>query len=231
MLTRQDAAKALQRLFRRRHVAGLDELYEALGTRSRMSVFRRLSEVGYLSSYTHAGRYYTLREIPRFDEDGLWFDGAWGFSQAGTLKETIARHVPVAEAGCTPAELELLLRVRVYNALLDLVREGRIGRQRFAGQNLYLSAEARCAAAQLARRQQLERLATGTRPLAPTVTIEVLVEALQLSRVKLDPATIAARLAARNIEVTLEQVRQIFDSCGLIAGKKTPGRASRRSRR
>ncbi len=30
MLTRQDAAKALQRLFRRRHVAGLDELYEAL---------------------------------------------------------------------------------------------------------------------------------------------------------------------------------------------------------
>lgn len=231
MLSAQDAAKALQRLFRRRHVAGLDELYEALGTRSRMSVFRRLTEVGYLSSYTHAGRYYTLREIPRFDEHGLWFHRELGFSRAGTLKETIARHVPVAEAGSTPAELEQLLRVRVYNPLLDLVREGRIGRERFAGQNLYLSAEAGCAAAQLARRQELERLATETRPLSPTVTIEVLVEALQLSRVKLDPATIAARLAARNIEVTLEQVRQIFDSYGLIAGKKTPGRASRRSRR
>jgi hypothetical protein len=231
MLSTQNAAQALQRLFRRRHVAGLDELYEALGTRSRMSVFRRLTEVGYRSSYTHAGRYYTLREIPRFDEDGLWFDGELGFSQAGTLKETIARHVPVAEAGCTPAELEQLLRVRVYNPLLDLVREGRIGRGQFAGQNLYLSAEARRSAAQLARRQELERVAAETRPLSPTVTIEVLVEALQLSRVKLDPAMIAARLAARNIEVTLEQVRQTCDSHGLLVGKKTAGRASRRSRR
>ena len=231
MLRTQHAAQALQRLFRRRHVAGLDELYEALGTRSRMSVFRRLTEVGYRSSYTHAGRYYTLREIPRFDEDGLWFDGELGFSQAGTLKETIARHVPVAEAGCTPAELEQLLRVRVYNPLLDLVREGRIGRGQFAGQNLYLSAEARRSAAQLARRQELERVAAETRPLSPTVTIEVLVEALQLSRVQLDPAMIAARLAARIIEVTLEQVRQTCDSHGLLVGKKTAGRASRRSRR
>ena len=34
-----------------------------------MTVFRRLCKIDYLSSYTHAGRYYTLYEIARFDED------------------------------------------------------------------------------------------------------------------------------------------------------------------
>ena len=37
----------------------VEDLYETLQTRSRMSVFRRLQETDYISSYTHAGRFYT----------------------------------------------------------------------------------------------------------------------------------------------------------------------------
>lgn len=66
-----DTAKtALRNLFRRTPIAQLDALYRALKTRSRMSVFRRLSLLGYLTSYTHTARYYTLREIPRLTSSG-----------------------------------------------------------------------------------------------------------------------------------------------------------------
>ena len=58
-----------------------------------MSVFRRLRELGYLSSYTHNGRYYTLAGVPDFDENGLWFHRGIGFSQVGTLKETAAQRL------------------------------------------------------------------------------------------------------------------------------------------
>lgn len=76
-----EADERLIRLFRRRLVVEVGALFETLGTRSRMTVFRRLKRVGYLTSYTHAGRYYTLLEIPRFDEFGLWFHQQIGFSR------------------------------------------------------------------------------------------------------------------------------------------------------
>ena len=46
------------------------------------SVRRFLAAVGYYSSYTHNGMWYTLRSIPRFDRDGLWFFSDIGFSRA-----------------------------------------------------------------------------------------------------------------------------------------------------
>jgi hypothetical protein len=71
----------------------MNTLLNALDGRSRRSVFRDLTTIGYLSSYTHTGRYYTLVHIPEFDEHGLWFFQGVGFSKAGTLKSTITELV------------------------------------------------------------------------------------------------------------------------------------------
>ena len=79
MLDPLQAKNALHKLFRRTPVVELDALFETLRTRSRMSVFRRMKEAGYLSSYTHSGRFYTLREVPQFDTFGLWRHRDVGF--------------------------------------------------------------------------------------------------------------------------------------------------------
>ena len=115
MLDHDASRLALERLFAHRPVADLPRLSRALGTRSRMSVFRRLSTLGYRSSYTHTGRYYTLRSIPQFDTDGLWRIEGAGFSRDGTLKATVCRLVEIAEAGRTQRELQMRLGVRVHN--------------------------------------------------------------------------------------------------------------------
>ena len=78
---------------KRKKVLDMKELQEVLRGRSRRSVFRDLSKAGYLTSYTHVGRYYTLADIPAFDEQGLWFYRDIGFSRAGTLKQTTAEQV------------------------------------------------------------------------------------------------------------------------------------------
>lgn len=51
----------------------MSDLCEVIGSSSRMTVFRRLREIEYVSIYTHAGRYYTIYDIARFDSDGVWF--------------------------------------------------------------------------------------------------------------------------------------------------------------
>src|SRR6267154_1896221 len=69
----------------RTKIATLEELKQALGTSVDVTVFRKLKPLDYLTSYSHRGRYYTLHEIARFDDQGLWSHANVWFSQFGTL--------------------------------------------------------------------------------------------------------------------------------------------------
>jgi len=196
------------------------------GGRSRRSLFRDRAQIDYLASFTHAGRYYTLGELARFDEHGLWFHGNIGFARAGTLKETVVKEVEESEVGCTHRELARLLRVRVHNTWLDLVSHQRIARH--AGQRcqLYVSRAAARAAQQVAGRE--EHTATA---LSPARTMAVLAEALRLRRAPIDIPTLTARLRTGGEAVTPAQVEAGLVRYRIQTGKKTPASRSRRSRR
>jgi hypothetical protein len=217
----EQARDRLVKMLRRRHVVELGDLYETLATRSRMTVFRRLREVGYRTSFTHRCQYYTLAQLPQFDQWGLWFHGEIGFSRCGTLKETTAVQVETAPDGRTHGELSHLLRVRVHNPLLDLVREGRIGRERYQGQHLYVSADADRAAEQV--RQRLEgKRALGSVRREPTLeeTIEILAEALRGAAEIPAPLEVMPALAARGLSVDSHLVQCVYAAHELSAGKK-----------
>lgn len=220
MLSEDASIQALQNLFRKRLVADLGVLFEALDTRSRMSVFRRLREIGYFSSYTHTGRYYTLADIPDFDDYGLWRHQAIGFSRFGTLKAAVAQRVEDADAGCTHAELEALLRLRVYNTLLRLVHAGKIRRQAVAGTYVYVSIDEERASRQLDARQAAQAV-PPSHPLPDDVVLLVVVEALHASDGLPAATVVAARLAARGEDVAAAQVEQVYEHFGLEPGKKT----------
>jgi hypothetical protein len=122
-------------------IATLDELKRLLATDARMTVFRTLRRLGCSSSYSHRGGYYTLREIPEFDQFGLWsFHTAW-FSRHGNLLQTTAALVEQAKAGYTAAELEMLLQVGVKHSMLKLKRRGLIDRCKIAGVFVYTSVD------------------------------------------------------------------------------------------
>lgn len=225
MATHEEARDRLRKLLCRRRVAELEVLYDVLETRSRMTVFRRLRDVGYRTSYTHRGRYYTLADLPEFDEWGLWFCGDVGFSRSGTLKETTAMQVEQAPEGRTHGELSHLLRVRVHNTLLDLVGERRIGREVYRGKHLYVSAEPDRAAEQVRQREQGDR-AAATILREPTVeqTIEILGQALLGAAEIPSPLEVVRGLAARGVSVELHHVRSVYEAHGLTPGKKTAPR-------
>src|SRR3990172_4690151 len=120
----------LNHLFRQKRAALLDDLRAALGTASRTTIFRILKAVGYFTSYSHAGRYYTLRRIPKFDRLGLWSWRGIGFSSHGTLRATSVFLIEQAEAGQTHEELQRQLGLRVHDTLRSLVQERIITRER-----------------------------------------------------------------------------------------------------
>ena len=140
---------ALKSLLRQAKVATMGELKEALGTTADVTVFRKLKALGYHSSYSHGGRYYTLEEVARFDALGLWgFRAVW-FSRSGSLVSTAEGLVRAAEAGYDAAEAEAVLHVEAKAALLELVRQGRLSRESVGGRYVYLSPDASARRAQL----------------------------------------------------------------------------------
>lgn len=145
-------AQALASLLEKQKTATLPELKAALGTDVNVTVFRKLRELSYRTSYSHGGRYYTLDRIPRFDERGLWSHQSAWFSQAGTLVRTLERFIRDAEAGFFAGELKAILHVSVKETLLRLARRGRILRKEMSGRYLYC-----CPDAGIARRQLIAR--------------------------------------------------------------------------
>jgi hypothetical protein len=157
--------EALIAMLRQQKIATMGDLKEALGTSADATVFRKLAELDYRTSYSHRGRYYTLDEIAVFDELGLWsFRQVW-FSRLGTLVSTVEALVAASEAGYDAAELEYVLHVEAKQALLGLVRDGRLARERVAGRYVYFSAPAGSRRAQLAARlvydAEASRLSAG----------------------------------------------------------------------
>ena len=162
----------IRRMLRRQKIATMTELKEALGTEVDVTVFRKLRELAYRSSYSHRGKYYTLGGIARFDALGLWsFRSVW-FSKHGTLVRTCEVLVAESEAGYFTDELEATLHVGVKDALRKLASEGRIAREKVAGRFLHASADRTARRAQLRARQvrmahpgELVAFGAGTRVL------------------------------------------------------------------
>jgi hypothetical protein len=209
----------LNQLFRRKRAALLDDLRRALGTTSRTTIFRLLKAVGYFTSYSHAGRYYTLRRIPKFDRRGLWAWRGIGFSSRGTLRATAVFLVEQSPAGMTHQELQQQLGLRVYDTVRSLVADGAITRERVGDVYLYLSADPKKAVLQMAARRR-QHAAVAERPPDPLLVIDVLVRVLHHPRE--DAAVIAAELRASGRAVTADQVEEVFHAYGV---KKTAVRS------
>jgi hypothetical protein len=154
-------ASVLRQYLRRHKIADLSELKRALGTDTALTVFRKLKTLNYLSSYTHRGRFYTLPDIPHFDDRGLWSHEAVWFSRHGTLLSTVEAAVLASPNGYYAQELADALHAEVQEPLRHLVQRERLSRAEVDGQYLYTAIEP------VERRNQtLARSSAQTVPLA-----------------------------------------------------------------
>lgn len=213
--------KKIESFIKSRRVVEMRDLFEVVQSTSRMTVFRRLSGIAYLCSYSHAGRYYTHKDIARFNIDGLWFYDSIGFSQNGSLKKTVTFLVHSSDVGRFHWDLERQLRVRVHNVLLDLVKSGQIDRMKFAGQYLYLSTDEARRKKQLEQRDKLSTQLRGVPVvISELMVIEILAELVRQSERHPQADQVASALAIRGLPIAENDVAAVFDHYDIE--KKTP---------
>lgn len=178
------------------------------------SVRRFLSEAGYYSSFTHNGGWYTLRSIPRFGRDGLWFYQDIGFSRAGSLTNTLTALIARSPAGMSAEMLGEKLRCRCHGVLVTLWRNGRVQRQKMGRCHMYFAADPHAASGQ--------RHALAMQDL-PEVQFSAEIAVLVLAEFIRSPGSNFDQLAekisrSKKVTVNAEQIEKLFDQHGL---KKT----------
>ena len=220
MPTKINPSERLGKLLHQRQCWMLVPLARKLGY-ALISVRRFLKQIGYFRSYTDNGKWYTLRDTPQFDRDGLWHYKGISFSKHGNLLATIAHLVGRSPAGLTASEVAQKLQHPCHTVLTRLHQAGQLDRVKVAGQFRYLSKEAKLNGQQ--RQQAL--LLQGPDPsssLSTQAAVWVLVEHIKNPALSFEQ--IASHLQQqRKLPCSADDITRFFQEHGL---KKTPAAAS-----
>ncbi len=192
----------------------LHPLAQALGY-ALISVRRFLKQTGYFRSYTHNGKWYTLRDAPRFSRDGLWHHRGIGFSRHGSLTATIAYLVGRSPAGLSAGELSQRLQHPCHAVLTQLHHAGQLDRLPLAGQFRYLATDP-----QLNRRQRqqvaLVPSLRSTSVLSTQAAVWVLVEHIKHPELSFEQIATSLR-EQRQLALTAQDIQRFFDEHALPA--------------
>jgi len=200
----------LTQLFKTHRILTIKQLQDFSG-RSRRTLFRDMSQLTSLSSYTHAGKYYTLQSIAQFNSNGLWFFQGVGFSQYNTLKVTLVQKIHSSQAGYTQKELNRLLRIRVHDPLRTLVQSKKIQRQLLPDSvYLYLSLDGQQAQQQINQRMLLQKVSLDQLPSIDN-RIEILAETLRYYlKVEWVAEKLVPGLRHRGVSVTCKDIETVL---------------------
>lgn len=176
------------------------------------SVQRFLTAIGYYRSFTHNGGWYTLRSIPKFNNDGLWFYEDIGFSRVGNLTDTLVELTNKSPKGITAEELGEKLLCRCHSVLVRLIRDGKLQRWKTGRSNIYIGKDTEIATV------QPKATTLPDVQLPAEIAVLILVEFIN------NPGTSFVQLAkamakSKKIIVNAVQIEALFSRLGV---KKTP---------
>lgn len=210
----------LVKWLRNRKVASIKQMTRQFQL-SQPTIFRYLKQYGYLTSYNHNAAYYTLLDLPQFDQHGLWAYRDIRFSKFGNLADTIIALVQNEAQGMTAQELQQRLQTNVVNLLARLVQKQRLAKRTLAGRKvLYLAIDPRHAQRQFQQRQDsLAQTAAeqAGQLLPPGLHAQQVIPILRQMVVAphAQPETLARQLATSGIAITAGQIRRVIQHYAL----------------
>ena len=188
---------------------------------SAMTAWRAMNEHGYLSSYNYNATYYTLVDIPEFDERGLWSYRKIRFSRFKSLPCTMSELIDRSASGMSAGEVDHMLTLNNARATLSrLSKQGKLNKEKLSGRLIYFSPTP-----ERFQQQRHQRKTEGTMPVAhaqlpePDQIIAALVE--RILHPNMDTRRLTQRLRRKGLKINHTEVEATFVYYGVE--KKSTG--------
>ena len=200
--------------FRRQKIITIGQLVEWLKC-SVITARRRLKKWQSYTSINNNGRYYTLPQIPVFDENGLWRYRKVFFSKHGNLKQTIVALITESEKGLSAVEIAELVGLVANSSFLSRIKSvPGVRRQKHQGRFIYLSDQPQIYSRQMQTRASRQ---TGADFPSDTEAVQILVELIKYPDIGIEQ--LAARVSKPGKQVAVAMIRRFLRFHDLL--KKT----------
>lgn len=202
--------------FKKKKIIMIDQLSELLDC-SIPTVRRRLKEWRSYTSYNYNGRYYTLPDIPRFDEYGLWGYKGIFFSKHGNLRQIVIHLIQHSTGGLTVRETEEILHVSLGSFMPCFRNIADLRREKIAGRYVYFSSDEATYTEQKKKREEDEARARLSNMPTDAEAVIILVE--RINHPQWSVQQLCERLHKKGWRINSEIIQNLFERHGLL--KKT----------
>ena len=162
----KEAIEKAKQVLRADVIITIDQLSKLLGC-SLISARRRLKEWNAYTCYNQKGRFYTLPDIPKFDEDGLWRYKEAYFTKQGNLKNTIVYLLEKSPKGMNSREIGEIVGLEPSSFMHHFRDIPGLCREKLKGRFIYFSDNTKIYTSQRQRRTVLQQ-AEKNSPQMPT---------------------------------------------------------------
>ena len=201
--------------FRRQKIITIGQLVEWLKC-SVITTRRRLKKWQTYTSINNNGRYYTLPQIPVFDENGLWKYKSVLFSKHGNLKQTIVALITASEKGLSAVEIAKFVGLVPNSSFLSRFKSvSGVRREKHQGRFIYLSDHPQIYSRQ--KQTRASRQAAAGFP-SDSEAVEILVELIKHPDMGIEQ--LAAKVSKPGKQVAAAMIRRFLRFHDLL--KKTP---------
>lgn len=169
------------------------------------------------TSYNQNGQFYTLPQVPVFNQHGLWRYKDIAFSRHGNLKKTVIHLVKVSSAGLSGRQLGELLVLSPQSFMHHFSKCPGIRREKHAGVFVYFADEAKiCESQRRQRRTSICRSAVAV--ISDSEAVMILVAIISYHDISAND--ILALPEIKKSKLTLPAIQGFMEHHGLV--KKIP---------
>lgn len=201
----EEAAKTISL----KKIVTIDQLTNMLKC-SCITARRFLKKKEALTSINKNARYYTLPDIPKFDENGLWYHRGVSFSKRGNLKQTVIQLIRCSSSGLTADAVEKLVGLSDNSPFLSNFRNAAEVRRKkiISGQYVYFSS-----LPAVYNKQLKNRTKDVSARISPPEAVIILVEFINNPNITIQKLVMKA--ASKGVFVKENIVRSFFEQHGI----------------
>jgi hypothetical protein len=108
---------------------------------SEVTLRRDIRQINGITSYTHQGRFITLKDIPKFDNNGIWFYRKVGFTKYKNSLELIVHLINNTREGLSREQIQEILKIQIYQQIQTLLKRNELYRSKVGNKYVYLPEE------------------------------------------------------------------------------------------
>ena len=205
--------------FRRQKIVTIGQLVEWLKC-STITARRRLKNWQTYTSINNNGRYYTLPQIPVFNENGLWKYRTVLFSKHGNLKQTIVALITESEKGLSAVEIAEFVGIVPNSSFLSRFRSvPGVKREKRQGRFIYLSDHPEIYSRQMQTRASRQPAAGFP---SDSEAVEILVQLIKYPDIGIEQ--LAAKVSKPGKQVASAMIRKFLRFHDLLKKTSATGR-------